>query len=162
VVSVDVLDASGVVQRLTREELEYSYRTSNLQGSDRVVLQATLQLQPGAEPAVVRSRTEKHMKQRHSTQPYHRPSCGSVFRNPASRAAGWLIEQAGLKGYRVGGAAVACEHANFILNHGRATAADVLAVMRHVRDTVRDRSDVELQPEVKFMGEFPQETGDLW
>lgn len=158
--SATVLDADGSVTQLDGEALGYSYRTSALQGSDRLVLSATLQLQPDRSPTEVRSRTEKHLKQRHSTQPYHRPSCGSVFRNPKPQAAGWLIEQSGLKGYRVGGAQVAQEHANFILNVGRATASDAIAVMRHVRETVRDRWGVELQPEVKLLGEFSDGTGD--
>ncbi|USR93144.1 UDP-N-acetylmuramate dehydrogenase [Phormidium yuhuli AB48] len=161
-IEVEVLDSDGGIVTLPRSALGYSYRTSCLQGSSQLVLGATLQLQGGEDPLLVRRRTDKHLKQRHGTQPYHRPSCGSVFRNPKPQAAGWLIEQAGLKGYRVGGVHVANEHANFILNSGQGTAQDAIAVIRHVRDVVRHRWDVELQPEVKLIGEFSQDVSDLW
>ena len=82
-----------------------------------------------------------------------RPTCGSVFRNPLGpKGAGELIEQAGLKGMTAGGAQVSTEHANFIVNTGRATASDVLALMRAMQSRVREVSGVDLQPEVKFVG----------
>ncbi|NMG57382.1 UDP-N-acetylmuramate dehydrogenase [Geitlerinema sp. P-1104] len=161
-VEVEVLEADGQIVTLPRSDLGYSYRTSCLQGSSQLVLGATLQLQGGEDPVLVRLRTDKHLKQRHGTQPYHRPSCGSVFRNPKPQAAGWLIEQAGLKGYRVGGVHVANEHANFILNTGQGTTQDAIAVIRHVREIVQHRWNVELQPEVKLLGEFSQDVSDLW
>ncbi|MEO0971434.1 MAG: UDP-N-acetylmuramate dehydrogenase, partial [Cyanobacteria bacterium J06639_18] len=106
-VSVEVLKPDGSLQTMTCEELNYSYRTSVLQGSDLIVTQATLQLQPGADPAVVTARTKQHKKHRLATQPYHLPSCGSVFRNPKPHSAGRLIEEAGLKGFKIGQAQVA-------------------------------------------------------
>ncbi|TAO02937.1 MAG: UDP-N-acetylmuramate dehydrogenase [Phormidium sp. SL48-SHIP] len=158
---IEVLEPDGQIVTLPRGVLAYNYRTSCLQGSSRLVLQATLQLQPGEDSGLVRQRTDKHLKQRHGTQPYHRPSCGSVFRNPKPQAAGWLIEQAGLKGYRVGGVHVAHEHANFILNGGHGTTQDAIAVIRHVRETVRQVWDVQLQLEVKLLGEFDQDISDF-
>ncbi|MBP0005588.1 MAG: UDP-N-acetylmuramate dehydrogenase [Cyanobacteria bacterium SBC] len=160
--SVEVVAPNGTVQTLRPEALNYSYRTSALQGDGRIVLRATFQLRPGEDATQVKARTNQHLKQRHASQPYHRPSCGSVFRNPTPHAAGWLIEQAGLKGYCVGGACVAREHANFILNCGNATADDVVSVMRHVRKTVRERWDIELKPEVKCLGEFTNSIEGCW
>ncbi|WP_017659775.1 UDP-N-acetylmuramate dehydrogenase [Baaleninema simplex] len=162
VASVEVLSAEGRLEVLKLEDLQYGYRHSVLQGSDRTVLGATFALRVGDDPLCVKARTESHLKQRHASQPYHRPSCGSVFRNPTPQAAGWLIEQSGLKGYTVGGACVAQEHANFILNCGRATADDVVSVIRHVRRTVCDRWGVWLEPEVKLLGEFSRDYDDLW
>ena len=98
--------------------------------------------------------TSNDLAQRRATQPYHLPSCGSVFRNPANHSAGWLIEHSGLKGSRVGNAQVAHRHANFILNCGGATASDILRLIRHVQQQVEAQWSLHLKPEVKFLGEF--------
>jgi UDP-N-acetylmuramate dehydrogenase len=82
------------------------------------------------------------------------PSCGSVFRNPDSHAAAWLIEQLGLKGYTIGGAQVAERHANFILNCGGAKASDIFQIIRHVQQQVQQHWSLCLEPEVKILGEF--------
>lgn len=153
-VSAEVLTEDGSLQTLTREELNYSYRTSVLQGSNLIVTQATLQLQPGADPAEVTARTKQHKKHRLATQPYHLPSCGSVFRNPKPHSAGKLIESAGLKGFQIGQAQVAQLHANFIVNCGGATANDVFNLIRHVQQQVQERFAIKLHPEVKMLGEF--------
>ena len=153
-VSTQVLDPDGTLVTLTPEELGYTYRSSLLQGGKRVVTQATLQLQPGADPAQVIARTKEHKKHRLSTQPYSYPSCGSVFRNPKPYTAGWLIEQTGLKGYQLGGAQVAQLHANFIVNRGGAKASDIFSLIRHVQNEVQERWSIWLEPEVKMLGEF--------
>jgi UDP-N-acetylmuramate dehydrogenase len=153
-VSAQVLSPSGILETLTPKQLGYSYRTSILQGSQRSVTQATFQLQPGAEPARVIATTTEHLEQRRSTQPYHLPSCGSVFRNPLPHTAGWLIEQTGLKGYQIGAAQVAQRHANFILNCGGAKANDIWQLIRYVQQQVEQRWSLHLEPEVKMIGEF--------
>ncbi len=154
-VNARVLSTStGLMEVLAPQNLCYSYRTSNLQKSDRVVTQATFQLQPGADPARVMAATEAHLKQRQATQPYHLPSCGSVFRNPTPHKAGWLIEQTGLKGYQLGRAQVAQRHANFIVNCGGATASEIFQLIRYVQEQVEKRWSVYLEPEVKILGEF--------
>ncbi len=153
-VSAEVLIPDGTLKTLTREELNYSYRTSVLQGSNLIVTQATLQLQPGADPALVTARTKQHKKHRLATQPYHLPSCGSVFRNPKPHSAGKLIEEAGLKGFQIGQAQVAELHANFIVNCGGATANDVYNLIHHVQQQVQERWSIKLHPEVKMLGEF--------
>lgn len=153
-VSAEVLTTEGTLQTLSAEQLNYSYRTSVLQGSKLIVTRATLQLQPGADPAEVTARTKQHKKHRLATQPYHLPSCGSVFRNPKPHSAGRLIEEAGLKGFKIGQAQVAQLHANFIVNCGGATANDILNLIRHVQHQVQERWSIGLHPEVKMLGEF--------
>jgi UDP-N-acetylmuramate dehydrogenase len=153
-VSAQVLSPDGTVGTLTPEQLGYKYRTSLLQGGDRIVTQATLQLEPGADPAQVVAITKQHKKHRLTTQPYNFPSCGSVFRNPKPYTAGWLIEQTGLKGYQIGGAQVAQLHANFIVNRGGAKASDIFCLIRHIQHQVQERWSIWLEPEVKMIGEF--------
>lgn len=153
-VSAEVLSPDGTIETLNREQLGYSYRTSILQGSSRIVTQATFQLQSGLDPAQVLAVTKEHKQHRLSTQPYDLPSCGSVFRNPQPHTAGWLIEQAGLKGYQIGKAQVAQRHANFIVNCGGASAGDVFNLIRHVQQQVQERWSILLEPEVKMIGDF--------
>lgn len=153
-VEVQTLSPSGKLERLAPEALGFSYRTSCLQGSDRLVTQATFQLQPGADPQQVQAQTSQNLEQRRRSQPYHLPSCGSVFRNPESHPAAWLIEQMGLKGYQIGGAQVAERHANFILNCGGAKASDIFQIIRHVQQQVEQHWSLRLEPEVRILGEF--------
>jgi UDP-N-acetylmuramate dehydrogenase len=153
-VSAKVLLPTGEIRLLSAQDLRYRYRTSMLQGRDWLVTEATFQLQPGADPQAVTLATESHLTHRKSTQPYHMPSCGSVFRNPADYKAGWLIEQVGLKGFQIGGAQVAQRHANFILNCGNATATDIFQLIRHVQHHVDREWSLHLEPEVKILGEF--------
>jgi UDP-N-acetylmuramate dehydrogenase len=141
---------------LSPEQLQYRYRHSSLQEDRRFVTQARFQLQPGADPKQVHQNTSDKLNHRKSTQPYHLPSCGSVFRNPTpDKAAGWLIEQTGLKGYQIGQAQVAERHANFIINCGGAAASDVFRVLRHVQQQIWQEWALKLEPEVKILGEFP-------
>ncbi|NES99209.1 MAG: UDP-N-acetylmuramate dehydrogenase [Sphaerospermopsis sp. SIO1G2] len=153
-VSAEILTPNGTLETITPADLGYKYRTSLLQGGDRIVTQATFQLRPGADPAKVKAITKQHKQHRLSTQPYNFPSCGSVFRNPKPYAAGWLIEQAGLKGYQIGGAQVAQLHANFIVNRGGAKASDIFYLINHIQREVQERWAIWLEPEVKMIGEF--------
>lgn len=148
------------IESLTPAQLQYSYRSSILQSGGRLVTQATFQLRPGADPQAVMERTTQKLDYRKSTQPYHLPSCGSVFRNPLpDRAAGWLIENSGLKGYQIGFAQVAQRHANFIVNQGGATATDVFQLLRHVQTEVWEQWSLMLEPEVRILGDFPTVQG---
>ncbi len=153
-VQAQMMSADGESYSLKPEDLGFSYRTSVLQGSDRIVTGATLQLTPGFEPAKITAATDEHLKARHATQPYHLPSCGSVFRNPYPKAAAWLIEQTGLKGYQIGNAQVAQLHANFIVNRGGATASDISRLISHIQEQVQQKWSLLLKPEVKFLGQF--------
>jgi UDP-N-acetylmuramate dehydrogenase len=139
-------------QILKLADLDYQYRSSNLQNSDRLVINATLQLLPDRDPVLISAKTASYLKQRQATQPYHLPSCGSVFRNPIHRSAGQLIEATGLKGFQIGRAQVAELHANFILNLGGATATDIFNLIAHVQTEVEQRWEVRLEPEVKMLG----------
>ena len=153
-VNVQTLSPTGVMEELTPQDLGFQYRTSSLQGGDRLVVEATFELKPGALPLQVRAATSQHLEQRRRSQPYHLPSCGSVFRNPDTRPAAWLIEQLGLKGYTIGGAQVAERHANFILNCGGAQASDIFQIIRHIQQQVEQHWSLWLEPEVKILGEF--------
>ncbi|NJO40667.1 MAG: UDP-N-acetylmuramate dehydrogenase [Cyanobacteria bacterium CRU_2_1] len=161
-INTHILSLDGSVSILTPSDLNYSYRTSILQNNTsqsapqliRLVTQATFQLRPGGDADEMLATTSTHLNQRRTTQPYHLPSCGSVFRNPNSYKAGWLIEQTGLKGYQIGGAQVAQRHANFILNCGNATASDIFQLIWYVQHKVEQQWSLWLEPEVKMLGEF--------
>jgi UDP-N-acetylmuramate dehydrogenase len=139
---------------LTADQLDFAYRHSRLQLEPLVVLAARFQLQPGQDPAAVSQRTSANLHSRTSTQPYQQPSCGSVFRNPEPQKAGQLIEALGLKGLQVGGAEVSPIHANFIVNTGGATAADIDQLIAEVQQQVRAAHGIALHPEVKRLGPF--------
>jgi len=134
--------------------LGYTYRTSVFQSEPAVVLEATLQLS-ASDPAAIRRRTDEWLRQRGETQPIGPPSSGCVFRNPVADHAGRLIDVAGGKGLAVGGARVSELHANYILNTGEATAADVVGLMDKVSALVMEKFGKRLEPEIKFLGEFP-------
>ncbi|WP_008311911.1 UDP-N-acetylmuramate dehydrogenase [Leptolyngbya sp. PCC 6406] len=153
-VTIEGLTLGGKPVQWAAADLNFSYRTSYLQNSPHLITQATFQLEPGHDPAAVMADTQAALCQRRTTQPYHLPSCGSVFRNPIPHTAGWLIEQSGLKGYQIGQAQVSTLHANFIVNCGGAKAMDVLRLIHHVQDKVSDHWDFCLHPEVRMLGEF--------
>ena len=135
-------------------DVAWDYRRSGLAGRG-IILEAALNVSEG-EPVRIRAQMERSLKDRKTTQPIGQPSAGSVFINPPGDSAGRLIEAAGLKGMRMGGARVSPVHANFIVNEGGATARDVVELIRIVKDAVRDRSGVELQPEIRFLGHFEE------
>lgn len=136
------------------EQLEYDYRTSRLKrgpGQD-VILSATLRLQPST-PEAVQATMDTFVAHRRRTQPPG-ASMGSMFKNPPQDYAGRLIERAGLKGLRIGDAEISPLHGNFFINHGQATAADVLKLLRQARQKVAEQFGVELELEVELLGEF--------
>ncbi|MGD1852319.1 MAG: UDP-N-acetylmuramate dehydrogenase [Cyanophyceae cyanobacterium] len=143
------------LRQVSPDALGYAYRTSNLQGRHQMVTEATFQLAMGESIEAVRAVTKDQLARRHATQPYRLPNCGSVFRNPEPQKAARLIEEAGLKGFQVGGAQVAHLHANFIVNVDQATAWDISSVINRVRETVYEKWDVMLHTEVKMLGQFP-------
>jgi UDP-N-acetylmuramate dehydrogenase len=153
-VNAHTISPDGCEEILQPENLGYQYRTSTLQGDRRLVTQATFQLKPGSDPQQVIAITKAHLERRHATQPYHLPNCGSVFRNPHPYKAGWLIEQAGLKGFQIGGAQVSQLHANFIVNCENATANDIFQLIQHIQTVIQERWSIHLEPEVKMLGCF--------
>lgn len=152
--SAIVAYSDGRIETLSNQDLDYSYRYSRLQREPGLVLQATLALKLGQTREEMMALTTSNFKMRKQTQPYDKPSCGSVFRNPQPYAAGWLIEQIGLKGHQIGGAQVAHRHANFILNAENAKAKDVFNLIQYVQEKVEESWSILLHPEVKFLGQF--------
>jgi UDP-N-acetylmuramate dehydrogenase len=148
----DVMDEDGQLIRLTNADLRFAYRYSILKDHPKVVVEAAFALRPGDGEAMVKQVRAWSMR-RASTQPLSQPNCGSVFRNPPGTHAARLIEAAGLKGLRRGGAQISEKHANFIVNLGDARAEDVLWLIRHAQETVRKLFDVELETEVRILGE---------
>ncbi len=149
VTEVTVMDARGKVKQLSRKQISFKYRSSNIEG---IVLEAKLVL--GEEsPAKLKELQAKLFRWRKAGTPFDLPCCGSVFINPTgTKTAGMLIDECGLKGYTAGGAQVSTLHANYIINKGTATANDVLKVIEHVRKTVAKKTGVTLELECKIIG----------
>ena len=151
--SLVLLERNGTVYTVSTGPDDFSYR--RWKGySGQVVVAAHLALTPGL-PAEIEERCRQYDRRRKSKQPQAVASAGSFFRNPVGEAAGRLIEQSGLKGTAVGGARVSEVHANFLVNTGGATANDFYILMQMVQEKVNKRFDIELQPEVKFVGRWP-------
>jgi len=157
-VSARVLDAAGMEAIIPATELGLAYRDSRFKrsaddGCPELILDATFQLS-AADPDTIKGRLDEIRRWRQAHQPLGLPSAGSVFRNPSGDSAGRLIETAGLKGFRIGGAVVSEKHANFIVNDQKGTAGDVRRVGDYVRAVVAERSGVELVYEVEFVGDW--------
>jgi UDP-N-acetylmuramate dehydrogenase len=150
VTEVSVMDPKGKVKQLARRQIVFKYRASNL--DNLVILEAKLGL--GEEsPAKLKEIQGRLLRWRKAGTPFDQPCCGSVFRNPPGpKSAGMLIDECGLKGYQIGGAQVSTLHANYFVNLGTATAADVLKLIEYVRKTVAKKAGVELALEVKVLG----------
>lgn len=142
----------GEVRTLSKDEMEMGYRTTLPLKKGGTVLSARFALVPD-DPAQIQARMRELNARRRDKQPLNYPSAGSTFKRPEGYFAGALIEQAGLKGATIGGAQVSEKHAGFVINLGGATAADILALMAHVQDTVKARFGVWLEPEVRILGE---------
>jgi UDP-N-acetylmuramate dehydrogenase len=151
-VAVEVVTPDGARVTLPAGDLALGYRTCALPPG-AIVARATFRL-TAEEPDAHEARLRAFLDRRKATQPLDQPSCGSTFRNPPGDAAGRLIEAAGLKGFAIGGAMISPKHANFIVNTGDATAADIRAVLEHARASVRERFGVDLHAEVVFLGDF--------
>lgn len=151
VVEVETIDRRGGRHRRAASEYRYGYRSVTPPVAGEWFLAATFRFEP--RPDASTGSIKKLLEKRHASQPIGAWSCGSVFTNPPGGHAAQLIERAGLKGYRIGGAAVSEKHANFILNEGEATAADVEALVHHVQATVERMHGVRLVPEVRVVGE---------
>lgn len=146
-----VLDFEGEYFRKAKRELNFGYRSSNLQQEPVIVVEATFSCYPG-DKNLIKEEMERFIARRRLTQPLNYPSAGSVFKNPPGDSAGRLIELAGLKGVKVGEAQISMLHANFIVNLGSATARDVLTLIEKARETVRSCFGVDLILEVKVIG----------
>ena len=150
---VDVLDEQLELRRLTPEDCDFSYRHSAFLGGEDIILGAAFRLTPESGE-IISQRMEEYKAKRVATQPLNYPSAGSTFKRPASGIAAKMSDEAGLKGYTVGGAQVSEKHAGFVINRGGATCSDVLKLMDHVQAVVEERTGVRLEPEVRIVTEL--------
>lgn len=147
--SVDVMDAQGNIRRYSNEEMRFSYRHSVLEDNGGIVIAVEFALTK-ASTEDVRGKMKDLMARRSASQPLDKPSAGSAFKRPVGGYAAALIDQAGLKGYRVGDAAISEKHAGFAVNLGAATADEVKTLLKQVSDTVYEKSGIRLEPEVRI------------
>lgn len=152
---VTVLTKEGEVLVIPAKALELGYRTSVIPKNGWIILGAVLQLKKGDQEQIL-ARMEELKEQRITKQPLDLPSAGSTFKRPEGYFAGKLIMDAGLRGFTVGGAQVSEKHCGFVVNRGNATAADVWKLICEVKRRVKEMTGVELEPEVKLLGDFPQ------
>ena len=146
---VEVMDKEGNIKVLSAEDMEFSYRHSRLEETGDIVIRADFALSK-AEPAEIKAKMKELIGKRSASQPLDLPSAGSAFKRPVGGYAAALIDQAGLRGFRVGGAAISTKHAGFAVNLGGATAEDVKELLRQVSDIVYERSGIRLEPEVRI------------
>lgn len=147
-----VMDMEGRSFKLTRDELELSYRHSIIQKKNFIVLEAVFKLEPGNFDEI-KDKMDDLNKRRADKQPLEYPSAGSTFKRPQGYFAGKLIEDAGLKGMSNGGASVSEKHAGFVINHDNATAGDVLGLISNIKSIIKEKYNVDLEPEVRVIGE---------
>lgn len=147
-----VLTRDGEIKDLNKEELELGYRSSKVMKEGGIILRATFTLKKG-EKETIQNRVDDLTEKRESKQPLEYPSAGSTFKRPEGYFAGKLIQDAGLKGYSIGGACVSNKHSGFVINKGGASAKDILDVIHHVQDEVMKQFGVKLDTEVRIIGE---------
>ena len=147
-----VVDETGEIRTVTAEELELAYRTSVLQTNGWIALDAEFTLTKGKYEEI-KAQVDVLTFKRESKQPLEYPTCGSVFKRPQGNFAGKLIQDSDLQGEQIGGAEVSLKHAGFIINKDEATAADYIALIEHVQRVVKKRFNIELEREVRIIGE---------
>ena len=150
---VTYIDCNGELHTIDASECDFGYRKSIFSSGDKYIVSAELELKKGDKDEIL-SEMADYTKRRREKQPISYPSAGSTFKRPEGYFAGTLIQDAGLKGYRCGGAEVSELHAGFVINCGNATAQDVIDVIEHTKETVLEKFGVELEPEVRFLGDF--------
>jgi UDP-N-acetylmuramate dehydrogenase len=149
VTDVTVMDPKGKIRQLTRKQISFKYRASNIEG---IVLEAKLGLAE-EPPAKLKELQGKLFRWRKAGTPFDQPCCGSTFKNPGgAKSAGMLVDECGLKGFSIGGIQVSTLHANYFVNRGTGTAGDALKLIEHVRKTVAKKTGVELELECKVIG----------
>ncbi len=150
---VTYVDCDGEIHTIDASECGFGYRKSIFSDGGKFIVSAELELVKGDKDEIL-SKMADYTKRRREKQPISYPSAGSTFKRPEGYFAGTLIEQAGLKGYRCGGAMVSELHAGFVINCGNATAKDIINVIEHTKKTVLEKFGVVLEPEVRFLGDF--------
>lgn len=145
---------NGLIKKLIREQFSFFYRGVDLGMKEFVILEVSLSLSPQEEETSL-LKIKQFYEQRRAGQPINLLTAGCIFKNPAEKSAGYLIEQSGAKGLTVGGAQVSHKHANFIINLGSATASDILQLMEKIENMVEKTFGIKLEREIDFIGEIP-------
>ncbi|MDD3532138.1 MAG: UDP-N-acetylmuramate dehydrogenase [Candidatus Shapirobacteria bacterium] len=156
--AVTVLNLNNQLINLKQKDCQFAYRTSRFQNSQEIVIEAIFKLTPATPEKITQK--QSFFAELKSSQPREK-SAGSIFKNPPGDSAGRLIDQAGLKGQKIGGAQISFQHANFIINTNKASAQDVLALMRLVQKKVLIRFQIKLKPEIKLIGFTKSEITDI-
>ncbi len=154
---VQVLTPEGNVETIPADKLDLGYRKSRIKDDGLVVLEATLSLQY-KDPSEIRALMDDLTQRREEKQPLELPSAGSTFKRPEGYFAGKLIQDAGLQGFQIGGAQVSTKHAGFVVNVDHASAADVIALIRHIQGEVKNQFGVDMYPEVRYLGEYGEQS----
>lgn len=149
----EYMDSNGRIITVTGAEHGFSYRTSIIQKTKGIVLKTSLKLTRG-DPERIKELMDDFNFRRRDKQPLEWPSAGSVFKRPKGHFVGKLIDDCGLRGYSTGDAQISDKHSGFIINRGNASCSDVLELIGHIRKTVKDRFNVELEPELRIVGDF--------
>lgn len=154
--SVKCMDKFGNIKVYDKTEAQFSYRKSIFSENDDIIIGATFILRKGNEDEI-RNKMNELNKSRREKQPLNYPNAGSTFKRPVDNFAGKLIEDAGLKGYSIGGAMVSEKHCGFLINYDNASSSDIYALIKYVQKVVNDKFGVLLEPEIKLIGEFDDE-----
>ena len=150
--SAEIIDEECNIVRLSNKDLDFGYRSSIVMKKGYTVLSAVFKLEKG-QVKTIKELVDDLTNKRESKQPLEYPSAGSTFKRPTGYFAGKLIQDAGLKGYSIGGAAVSEKHSGFVINKGNATAKDITDLIKYIQDEVKRQFGVELHPEVRIIGE---------
>jgi len=145
--SVKFMTLDGEIKTYSKNEIVFAYRKTTFPSKGGIVIEAELELEKG-EINDIHREMDRYLSRRGSTQPLTMPNSGSIFKNPDGEKAGHLIEAAGLKGFRIGGASVSIKHANFIVNKGGASAEDVMRLIKHIQTVVEKKSGIKLEQEI--------------
>lgn len=151
VMQVNVISANGDLMELDNQTMEFGYRTSSIRSNSFIVTKVVFRLEQGNREEI-KAKMEELAARRREKQPLEYPSAGSTFKRPVGYYAGKLIMEAGLRGYQCGGARVSDKHCGFVINTGTATALDVRDVIEEVQERVKERFNVDLEPEILFLG----------
>ena len=150
--NIKLVTLDGEVKTYNKDEMIFAYRKTTFPSKDGIVIEAELDLEKG-EMTDIHHAMDKYLSRRSSTQPLTMPNSGSIFKNPEGDKAGRLIESAGLKGCRIGGAGVSIKHANFIVNKGNASAENVMQLIKHIQTVVEEKSGTKLEQEIVVIGQ---------
>ena len=152
-ISVKVIDKQTLnIFNILKKDLAFKYRFSPFQKNKLIILSAKFYFEPGGNKHLITKTTKANLKKKTDSQPYHLPSFGSVFKNPDNYYAGKLIEDSGLKGFKLGGAQVSTMHANFIVNHLQASSEDIYQLISLIQEEVQQKKGIFLHPEVRMIG----------